>query len=644
MQDAEDGFGDFGTNAVTGDERDGVSHRAATWTAIILLTSLPVAEDQAAEDADAEECRRYRMQPAELRASGIRWRQRSDRHTQNITTTGDRRIDERTGHDARRDHRSDDEQASAEADGTRSNHLHADERREQHGRRAVADDVETAKHFAHHVRSPRPSGVAVRPFECGKGRWSDHARDRNHAAEPHDERDDIRITQRGHPGIIVRFTLPSPFTPAVPAPGDGGTPASRSIAWLEWNADAFSRARAEARPVLLSITASWCHGCAVMDRVAYADPAVIDIVTSRFVPVRIDADRRPDVNERYNLDGWPTTALLTPSGEMLTGTTYLPAAGLRAMLEEVSDAYRTRHEELDARATQMAAARRARRTPSTGRVEPDLSASQWIARRAVDECDALHGGFGTDGKFLHVAALRVALDEYLRTGDRAIRDTVTQALDAMADGQIHDAVEGGFFRYAAGRDWARPHTEKMLDDQAGLVELYADAGRALESERYRRIARETMAYVHRTLRNAEPAGFFASQAADESYYQLTSADIRRTLSAPVVDRTEFTDLTARAAVAWLRAGVALEDRAAAEFGARALDRLVTLTYEPGNGVAHWFDGRPGIRGLLTDQVHAAWALVALHEASAQSDLVDARRRADADGHAHALGRRRTRFF
>jgi len=183
--------------------------------------------------------------------------------------------------------------------------------------------------------------------------------------------------------------LPSPFTPAVPAPGDGGTFASRSIAWLEWNADAFSHARAEAKPVLLSITASWCHGCAVMDRVAYADPAVIDIVASRFVPVRIDADRRPDVNERYNLDGWPTTALLTPSGEMLTGTTYLPAAGLRAMLEEVSEAYRTRHEELDTKAAQMAAARRARRAPSAGSVEPDLSASEWIARRAVGECDAL---------------------------------------------------------------------------------------------------------------------------------------------------------------------------------------------------------------------------------------------------------------
>jgi uncharacterized protein len=399
--------------------------------------------------------------------------------------------------------------------------------------------------------------------------------------------------------------LSSPFTPTVPA-----------VVWLEWTADAFARARTEAKPVLLSITASWCHGCAVMDRVAYADPEIVEIIHSRFVPVRVDADRRPDVNERYNLDGWPTTALLTPSGEMLTGTTYLPPDGLRALLVEVSDAYRTRRAELDQRAAAMTASRRARSRPALEKIEPDLSAPQWVARRVVDECDALHGGFGTGGKFLHVAALRVALDELVRTGDPALRDALTQTLDAMADGQIRDPVDGGFFRYAGSRDWTRPHTEKMLEDQAGLIDLYADAGRVLDSARYRQLAREIMAYVHRTLASNTPPAFFASQAADESYYQMSSADLRRTVVPPVVDRTAFTDLTARAAAAWVHAGAALEDRQAAEFGARALDRLLTLTYEPGNGVAHWFDGHPGVRGLLTDQVHAAWALLALHDATA----------------------------
>jgi uncharacterized protein YyaL (SSP411 family) len=389
-----------------------------------------------------------------------------------------------------------------------------------------------------------------------------------------------------------------------------------AVTWLEWTTDAFARARTEAKPVLLSITASWCHGCAVMDRVAYADPEIIDVIATRFVPVRIDADRRPDVNDRYNLEGWPTTALLTPSGEMLTGTTYLPPDGLRSMLLEVSDAYRTRRQELDRRAESMTAARRSRTSATLGTIEPDLSAPQWLARRVVDECDPVYGGFGADGKFQHVAALRLALDEWLRTGDHALRDALMQTLDAMADGQLHDSVEGGFFRYAASRDWTRPHTEKMLEDQAGLVDLYTEAGRVFDIERYRDLARETMAYVHRTLATDTPPAFFASQAADESYYQVASAAVRRTLAPPLVDRTAFTDLTARAAAAWLRAGVVLEDKQAAEFGTRALDRLLTLTYQPGNGVAHWYDGKAGISGLLTDQVHAACALLALHDATA----------------------------
>jgi uncharacterized protein YyaL (SSP411 family) len=289
-----------------------------------------------------------------------------------------------------------------------------------------------------------------------------------------------------------------------------------AVTWLEWTTDAFARARTEAKPVLLSITASWCHGCAVMDRVAYADPEIIDVIATRFVPVRIDADRRPDVNDRYNLEGWPTTALLTPSGEMLTGTTYLPPDGLRSMLLEVSDAYRTRRQELDRRAESMTAARRSRTSATLGTIEPDLSAPQWMARRVVDECDPVYGGFGADGKFQHVAALRLALDEWLRTGDHALRDALMQTLDAMADGQLHDSVEGGFFRYAASRDWTRPHTEKMLEDQAGLVDLYTEAGRVFDIERYRDLARETMAYVHRTLATDRHPGVFYTDAADES--------------------------------------------------------------------------------------------------------------------------------
>jgi uncharacterized protein len=396
----------------------------------------------------------------------------------------------------------------------------------------------------------------------------------------------------------------------------GSQSSSASVAWLAWGPEAFARAGEEGKPVLLSITASWCHGCAVMDRVSYGDPAVARAIAGRFVPVRVDADRRPDINDRYNLDGWPTTALLTPSGEMLTGTTYLPADGLAKLLAEVSEAYADRRSALDERAAEVAARRRNRPSAAPTAVEPDLAATEWIARRVVDECDPDHGGFLGDGKFLHVAALSVALTEYGRTGEPALGAAITRTLDGMAEGDVHDQVGGGFFRYAAGADWTRPHTEKMLDDQVGIVSLYLEASRVFGHARWRDVAREVIAYVNGTLCYAPDGRFFGSQAADEAYYQLRTGALRRTIDPPPVDRTSYTDSTARASAAWIRAGALLDDVALTELGGCALDRALVHTYQPGSGVAHWFDGHVGGRGLLTDQAHAAWALLVLHEATA----------------------------
>jgi len=399
------------------------------------------------------------------------------------------------------------------------------------------------------------------------------------------------------------------------SPTSSAAPPVAPVEWLEWSPAAFARARGEGKPILLSISANWCHGCGVMDRVSYADPAVAAVIAAGFVPIRVDADRRPDINDRYNLDGWPTTACLTPSGEILTGTTYLPAEGLKTMLAEVAEAYATRRGMLDDRAAGAASARRAQPRTRPAGVEPDLSAQAWIASQVVVQCDPDNGGFGADGKFLHVAALSSALAEYAQTHDPALARALTLTLDGMAGGAIHDEIDGGFFRYAAGRDWTRPHTEKMLDDQIGVAVLYLDAARILEQPRWRDVSRSVIGYVRRTLADEASLAFFASQAADEAYYQVQTGALRRTLEPPTVDRTTFTDLTARAAAAWMQAGAALGDAALSEAGARALDRILTLAYRPGEGVAHWFDSHVGIRGLLTDQVHASRALLNLYEAT-----------------------------
>ena len=111
-----------------------------------------------------------------------------------------------------------------------------------------------------------------------------------------------------------------------------------TVRWLPWSSEAFARARAEDRPVLLSIAASWCESCLDMDRTTYADPAVAALVNDRFVPIRVDADRRPDISDRYSLGGWPTTAFLTAEGEVIGGGTYVTVDRMPSVLERVADA------------------------------------------------------------------------------------------------------------------------------------------------------------------------------------------------------------------------------------------------------------------------------------------------------------------
>jgi uncharacterized protein YyaL (SSP411 family) len=387
-----------------------------------------------------------------------------------------------------------------------------------------------------------------------------------------------------------------------------GTPPT--IDWLEWSEEAFARAARERKPVLLSIGATWCHGCAVMDRTTYADPAIAALVRERTVPVRVDADRRPDINERYNLEGWPTTALLTPSGEILTGSTYVTPDVLPRMVDEAADALASRYEDLMARAEQVARARRA--AAPAHRYEPDLGAADWFAGHLAGAHDAQCGGFGTAGKFLHVPALRFALDR-AAAGDARLAAVVSHTLDAMIRGAIVDDVDGGFFRYAAERDWSRPHTEKMLDDQAAMASVLVDAAAVFGRTDYRARGMDAVAYVRRSLCDAARGGFYASQRADEEYYGV-SGSIRATLDPPTIDRTLFTDGNAQAAIAWLRIGEATGDAGLGRFALQSLERVLLATYQPGGGVAHWA-APDATRGLLTDQVWAAWALLHLHEAT-----------------------------
>jgi uncharacterized protein len=383
-------------------------------------------------------------------------------------------------------------------------------------------------------------------------------------------------------------------------------PSAAGIAWLPWSAASFARARAEGKPVLLSIAASWCHNCHEMDRTSYADPAIISLVANRFIPIRVDPDRRPDIGQRYDLGGWPTTAFLTPDGEIIGGGTYVDSARLGDVLQRVDDAF--------AAGDHVKAARDLRRAGSASVDGPSVTVDEVIAR--VNEAfDPVHGGFGQSPKFPHVAPVRLALNEYKRTGSTSARDIAVKSLDAMGWGPLYDEENGGFFRCSYDADWGRPNEEKLLDVNATLLSLYVEAFNVLQLARYGERAEDVLRYVQTWLADPVDGGWAGSQRADPDYYSGGHQKSAGALTVPPIDRTLYTDWNALMVSAALHAGRVMNDPPLSEFAIRSLERIVLLGYRPGAGIAHYFDGSAEVRGLLDDQIMTADAHLDAFEAT-----------------------------
>ena len=364
------------------------------------------------------------------------------------------------------------------------------------------------------------------------------------------------------------------------------------IAWLPWSADAFGRAAREGKPVLLSITAAWCQACHDMDRTTYADPEVAALVRDRFIAIRVDTDRRPDINERYNLGGWPTTAFLTPDGDVITGATFVAVDRMPGVLGRVATAF-------ESSASLSGPAGEARLAEADakgvggggegGRAEVSLD-------RLIDSIfstfDHEHGGFGGEPKFPHTAPLHLAMALFRESADDRWRVIVERTLDAMADGGLWDAQDGGFYRYATGPDWRRPHTEKLLETNAELLRAYAEAalvfGRPVDRDRCAALAR----FITVALR-AETGGYRGCDA----------------------DRMLYMDGNAKAAGALLGAATVLDDSALGQEAIASFERVILLCYKPGAGLAHYSDGVARVRGLLSDQIFTAAALLDAHDVS-----------------------------
>jgi uncharacterized protein YyaL (SSP411 family) len=340
--------------------------------------------------------------------------------------------------------------------------------------------------------------------------------------------------------------------------------ADNPVDWYPWGEEAFARARADDKPILLSVGYSSCHWCHVMAHESFEDDAVAAVMNEKFVNVKVDREERPDVDAIYmqavqamtGSGGWPMTVFLDHAGQPFFGGTYFPPEdrpgmpGFVRLLDAVDDAWRNRRDELDQQAAQLREAIE-QGTAIGGGARGALTSA--ILDQAVaslqQQYDPRFGGFGRAPKFPQAMAITLLLDLAVADDRPEALAMATGSLDSMAAGGVYDQVGGGFHRYSVDAHWLVPHFEKMLYDQALLTRAYLHAWMVTGEERYRRVVEETVAYVLRDLRHAD-GGLFSAEDADSDgvegkFYVWSMEELESLCGDALPDVVRYFGVTAR---------------------------------------------------------------------------------------------------
>jgi uncharacterized protein YyaL (SSP411 family) len=343
--------------------------------------------------------------------------------------------------------------------------------------------------------------------------------------------------------------------------------AHNPVDWYPWGPEAFEKARRENKPIFLSIGYSTCHWCHVMERKSFSNPEIARTMNEHFVNVKVDREERPDIDDVYMTalhiyfqaigspqgGGWPLSMFLTPQGKPLGGGTYFPPddedgrIGFNTLMTRVHEMWRDKQKDMEANADLLAKAVQTSLRPKLALQATKLDASllTGVTAQLGEMFDRDHGGFGFSAsnsnrpKFPVPVRLNLLLHLAEQDRDEAALAMVTQTLDRMAAGGIHDQLGGGFHRYSTDRFWRVPHFEKMLYDNAQLADVYVQAFRQTKKPAYRDVAERLFDFVLRDLTDPD-GGFYSALDADTDgvegkLYLWKLSDIEPLLSAGEVE-------------------------------------------------------------------------------------------------------------
>jgi len=328
------------------------------------------------------------------------------------------------------------------------------------------------------------------------------------------------------------------------------------VDWYPWGDEAFAKARAENKPIFLSVGYSTCHWCHVMAHESFENPDIAKIMNTYFVCIKVDREERPDVDRVYmaavqaltGQGGWPMSVFLTPGLQPFYGGTYFPPEskfgrpGFRDLLLKINDVWNQQHEKVVQSAAQITEHLQnafASAPKDTGALGEDLLDAAFRDFHA--SYDSRHGGFSGAPKFPRPSTFNFLFHYHKRAGSPEALEMALRTLREIAAGGIYDHLGGGFHRYSVDAVWRVPHFEKMLYDQAQLCNSYLDAFQLTGEDDLAQVVRETLTYVQRDM-TAPEGGFYSAEDADSApdpakpdhkkegaFYLWTTAELQRIL-------------------------------------------------------------------------------------------------------------------